>query len=124
MVSYMAEEDLDLTKTCPSCAGHNVSTNRIGQIICRDCGNITPAGSVVSERIYSKIKSLFNFTDKIKGKSKKTKKINKKGTRKRDRLKKKIKSILKIKNKAKPKPKKKVSKKRNVKKKSSKKTGK
>ena len=97
----MAEEDIDLTKTCPSCASPNISLNRKGQTFCRDCGNIAPAGNVVSIGI-SKIKGIFSFKKKkVKG-------------RKRAIIKKKIKSILRIKKKAQPKgkTKRKVSKKR------------
>ena len=69
----MAEEDLDLTKTCPSCASPNISYNKEGQIICRDCGYISPAGKVFGFGIYSKIKGIF------RAKKKKSKKIKKKG---------------------------------------------
>lgn len=101
----MAEEDLDLTNTCPLCASPKVSTNRKGQRICRDCGNIAPAGEVVEGGIYSKIKGIFKVKRKKKikksKKDKKTKKRFKKRVkgRKRAIIKKKIKSILKRKKK-------------------------
>jgi len=63
-------EDLDLSNPCPLCASPNVITNKKGQRVCRDCGNIAPAGSVVSTGVFSKIKGIFAIGKKEQAKPK------------------------------------------------------
>ena len=74
------DEDIDLTQTCPNCANPNIIKNRKGQIVCRDCGTISPAGEVVRIGIYERIKRVIipKTKKKKKPKRKKPKKTKKK----------------------------------------------
>lgn len=44
----MADDDIDFSRTCPTCASPNVSINQRGDYVCKDCGNISPPGGVAS----------------------------------------------------------------------------